>query len=85
MQRAVSLTTGGRVTIPQEIRKQLGLQPHDHVTITLDGDHAVLRRVGGSIRASQGAAAGRVPPLTIQEEREAFEQGVADEVMSETE
>jgi AbrB family looped-hinge helix DNA binding protein len=38
------ITSKGQVTIPQEIRNQLGLLPHTAVTFELAGDHARLRK-----------------------------------------
>ncbi len=32
-----TMTTKGQVTIPKEIRDQLGLKPYDRVSISLDG------------------------------------------------
>ena len=34
----------GQVTIPQEIRKRLGLLPHTQVEFELAGDHIVIRK-----------------------------------------
>jgi len=47
------ITTKGQVTIPQDIREQLGLLPHSEVEFTIERGHAVLRPVTG--RASRGA------------------------------
>lgn len=40
----MTITEKGQVTIPQEIRKALGLRPSSEVEFTLEGDHAVLRK-----------------------------------------
>ena len=41
----MQITTKGQVTIPQEIRNQLGLLPHTNVEFELAGDHARIRKV----------------------------------------
>ena len=40
----MQITTKGQVTIPQEIRNQLGLLPHTEVEFELAGDHARIRK-----------------------------------------
>lgn len=39
------VTTKGQVTIPQEIRKKLGILPNSEVEFELDGSVATLRKV----------------------------------------
>lgn len=50
----MQITSKGQVTIPQEIRKQLGLLPHTKVEFELAGDHARIRKArrpsGESVR-----------------------------------
>ena len=38
------ITGKGQVTIPQEIRNQLGLLPHTAVEFEIAGDHARIRK-----------------------------------------
>jgi AbrB family looped-hinge helix DNA binding protein len=40
----MQITSKGQVTIPQEIRNQLGLLPHTRVEFELAGDHARIRK-----------------------------------------
>jgi AbrB family looped-hinge helix DNA binding protein len=40
----MQVTSKGQVTIPQEIRNQLGLLPHTKVEFELAGDHARIRK-----------------------------------------
>lgn len=47
------ITSKGQVTIPQEIREQLGLLPYCEVEFELDGDSVRVRKAR---RASRGAA-----------------------------
>lgn len=49
-----SLTVKGQVTIPAEIRKQLGLHPGDKIGFVIEDDHVVLYRKESNIEAAFG-------------------------------
>lgn len=50
-----TLTSKGQVTIPKEVRQQLGLKPGDRVTFTVMPDGtAILRAKTGSIKELAG-------------------------------
>jgi AbrB family looped-hinge helix DNA binding protein len=40
----MQITSKGQVTIPQEVRNQLGLLPHTEVEFEVSGDHARIRK-----------------------------------------
>ena len=81
-ERETTITTKGQVTIPAEIRAKLGLKPKDKVHFELAVDAVVLRKASSRIERHFGAV--RVPKvLDSQQEREAFEQGVAEGVSAE--
>ena len=42
------ITSKGQVTIPQEIREELGLHPKTEVEFTVEGDKAVIRPKAGA-------------------------------------
>lgn len=46
------LTSKGQVTIPIDVREQLGLRQGDEVEFVVDGHEARLRRVEGPTRRS---------------------------------
>ena len=53
------LTSKGQMTIPREVRKALHLKPSEKIVIVVEGDHAVLKPlrgtlldIGGSVRIS---------------------------------
>jgi AbrB family looped-hinge helix DNA binding protein len=48
----MQITTKGQVTIPQEIRNQLGLLPHTEVEFEMAGDHARIRKARRPVAAS---------------------------------
>ncbi len=49
-----SLTVKGQVTIPADLREQLGLQPGDKVGFAKEGDHIILFRKENIIEAAFG-------------------------------
>jgi antitoxin PrlF len=59
-----SVSTKGQVTIPQEIREQLSINPGDKVWISVEDTKIVMRRADLSIRAGYGSipSLGRRPP-----------------------
>ena len=59
MSKATTVTTKGQVTIPIEIRKALGIEPHDKIEFVLEGDEARIRKRRSKIRE----LAGSLPPL----------------------
>jgi antitoxin PrlF len=75
----------GQITIPSNIRRALGLTEGDSLAVEQDGERIVLSRIGSYAERSAGALAAYrlATPLTPREEREAFEQGVADEIAEE--
>lgn len=59
MARVTTLTSKGQVTIPKEIRDELGLKPHDKIAFTVGNGHASLRKAYLSFEE----VAGSLPPL----------------------
>ncbi|HEV2108691.1 MAG TPA: AbrB/MazE/SpoVT family DNA-binding domain-containing protein [Thermomicrobiales bacterium] len=76
------MTSKGQVTIPAEIRAELGLKPRDSVQFTREGDRIVIRPMESAILKSYGSVRSVDGPVDFRKLREEFEQGVADEVMS---
>ena len=50
--RYVYASTRGRVTIPADIRRQLGIGPGSRVTVSVQDDEIVLRREGNVMDAN---------------------------------
>jgi AbrB family looped-hinge helix DNA binding protein len=48
----MQITSKGQVTIPQDIRNQLGLLPHTEVEFELAGDHARIRKARRAVGQS---------------------------------
>jgi AbrB family looped-hinge helix DNA binding protein len=84
-----TVTEKGQVTIPQEIRRKMGLHPRDKVRFVVVDNIIHIEKATSKILASFGAAARFAPIIPHpqaeqwQAEREAFEEGVAEEVISE--
>jgi AbrB family looped-hinge helix DNA binding protein len=78
-----SVTKKGQVTIPIEVRRALDIREGDQVGFMREGDHYILVRPEDVIRRTAGSLADfrLARPLTIEEEDEAYEQGVADQVL----
>ncbi|MGI8484891.1 MAG: AbrB/MazE/SpoVT family DNA-binding domain-containing protein [Thermomicrobiales bacterium] len=71
----------GQVTIPAEIRHELNLQEGDVLMVEqLDGK-VVLTNPQDIVRRTSGAFAkyAKIPPASIEEEKEAFARAIADE------
>lgn len=49
-----ALTIKGQITIPVDIRKQLGLHPGDKIGFLIEDDHVILFRKESNIEASFG-------------------------------
>jgi AbrB family looped-hinge helix DNA binding protein len=80
-----TLTSKGQLTIPHRVREEMGLQPGEKVGFMKEGDDWVLVRPRDVVRRTAGKGRKYVEALgrtyTIEEETEAYEQGVADEVI----
>lgn len=78
-----SVTEKGQVTIPQEIRRIMGLQPRDKVRFEVEGDVVKISRASSKLLQWFGSVRPRNKPEDFQKVREEFEKGVAEEVASE--
>lgn len=43
MKNSSTISSKGQVTVPQEIRKRLGLEPGDRIDFVIDGDRTIIR------------------------------------------
>jgi antitoxin PrlF len=78
-----TVTEKGQVTIPQEIRRLMGLHPRDKVTFEIDGDTVKIRRASSKLLQGYGAVAPKQKPEDFRKLRENFEKGVAEDADSE--
>jgi AbrB family looped-hinge helix DNA binding protein len=77
-------TEKGQVTIPQEIRRLLGLHAGDVVRFEVVGEEVRIRRATSKLLSGFGVVTPKQRPEDFHSPREAFEKGVAEEVVSET-
>ena len=82
MAHVTTLTSKGRLTIPKEIRDELGSKPHDTVRFSLENGHVVLRKACPSLEE----VAGNLPALdlasSIEEAIELAKEGRARELVA---
>ena len=78
-----TLTEKGQITIPQEIRKLLGLHPKDKVRFEVEGDVVKIKLATSQLLAGFGAVSPKHRPENFQAMRDEFEEGVANDVISE--
>lgn len=81
---STKITRKGQITIPVEIRNELGLREGDVLVVERTNAGILLRNQQEIVRNTAGALAkyARFPPPTPEELRQAFEEGVAEEVVA---
>jgi AbrB family looped-hinge helix DNA binding protein len=75
------ITRKGQVTLPVKVRNRLFLRPGGKVRWVVDGDDVRVEPVGSVADRTYGIFKDDGPVLSIREEKEAYEQAVADSVM----
>ena len=61
MSRVTTLTSKGQVTIPTEIRDELGLKPADKIMFSLEDGNVTLRRVYPALED----VVGKIPAIDV--------------------
>ena len=75
------VTRKGQITIPAEIRRALGLNQGDGVTLVLENGQVRLAPVGTVVERTAGALKSDTPLPTAEQEREAAEYAIAEDVV----
>ena len=78
-----TITEKGQVTIPQELRRLLGLSPRDKVHFQVVNGTVQISKASSKLLAGFGAVTPFQKPENFEEVRKEFEKGVAREVASE--
>ncbi|TAK30646.1 MAG: AbrB/MazE/SpoVT family DNA-binding domain-containing protein [Chloroflexota bacterium] len=81
------VTRKGQITIPAEIRKALNLKQGDKVALSInetEESQATLKPVRSVAAMTFGSVKPRKQPEDFGELRRQFEEGLAEEAMSET-
>lgn len=82
IERSATVSRRGQVTLPAEVRRALGVGPHDRVAFVVEGATVRLHRTRAEIVArTAGSLQGYFPtvPLSAEKERQQFEEGVTQE------
>jgi AbrB family looped-hinge helix DNA binding protein len=91
--KLASVTRKGQITLPIEIRRSLGVVEGDKIAVSLvqtgagEKPQAILKPVHSVAQMTYGAVStppSISKPADIKALRRVFEEGVAEEVMSET-
>lgn len=62
-----SVSPKGQITLPAEVRRQLGLRPKDKVTIQVDGDDIRLVPTSFTLESAAGSVPALKEPLAWEE------------------
>lgn len=78
-ERTTVITRKGQITIPIEIRRELGLKEGDKVALSINGEtgEVTLKRARSVAERTFGILGGLRPPIDPREERRAFEEYMA--------
>lgn len=76
-----TVTTKGQVTIPLEIRRRLGVAPHDKVAFVLEDDRVGIVRKGSVVAQTAGILKSAKRLLAAGDLREAAERAIAADVV----
>ena len=77
------MTSKGQITVPADLRKELGLKPGDRVEFVREDGSIRIQRAGSVVARVAGSLSSYVtgPPLEADEIHEIAEQAIADEYM----
>lgn len=76
-----SITRKGQVTIPAEIRRLLGVAPHDKVAFLVEDGQIRLAHAGSVVARTAGAIKIEGPPREAKVLREVAEGSIAQEAV----
>jgi antitoxin PrlF len=79
------VTRKGQVTVPAEIRRELGLQQGDKVAFVVDEGDIRLIRKGSVVQRTAGALKSRKRPLSAEQLRESAERAIAEDAVERAE
>lgn len=77
MKNTATITSKGQVTIPQEVRRRLGLKQGDQVTFEIENGHTVLKPYRGEANPFT-AYAGALGSFETEEEVNAWLSDLRD-------
>jgi AbrB family looped-hinge helix DNA binding protein len=75
-----SVTTKGQVTIPAEVRRLIGVRPHEKIAFLIEDNQVRLTSARSVVAQTAGLLKGPLLILTNQEEETAAEEAMAVEM-----
>jgi AbrB family looped-hinge helix DNA binding protein len=75
------VTRKGQVTVPAEIRRELGLQRGDKVAFILENGNVRFERATSVVERTAGIFKSNEPPLSAEELRRAAEEAWVEDAM----
>ena len=78
-QLLASVTTKGQVTIPAEVRRLLGVRPHEKVAFLVEENQVRLASAKSVVAHTAGLLKGSAPALSSQEEKIGAEEAIAED------
>jgi AbrB family looped-hinge helix DNA binding protein len=82
LQKDSVITRKGQVTLPIEIRRELGLKEGDRVTFKMENGTVVVARAVSVVDATAGIFNSRKPAPSVKELREMAEEAWVEEAKS---
>jgi antitoxin PrlF len=79
------MTSKGQVTVPAELRRELGLKPGDRVEFVRENGSIQVRKAESIVERLVGAVHGRGTPLDADDIHRIVEEGVTEEYLRELE
>ena len=79
-QLLASITTKGQVTIPAEVRRLLGVRPHEKIAFVIEENLVRLAPAKSVVAQTAGLLKGSQPALSPRQEEAAVEETIAEEV-----
>jgi AbrB family looped-hinge helix DNA binding protein len=76
------ITERGQATIPAEVRRLLGLVPHDRIVFEIEGDDVRVRRATSAVSRTAGALRTDIAGRGVTELRAAAETAFARETIT---
>jgi antitoxin PrlF len=77
-----TITSKGQVTIPVEVRRLLGVEPHDKIAFVLEEGHIRLARTDSVVARTAGMLKTHKPNLSADELREEAERAIAEDTIA---
>ncbi len=78
------LTIKGQTTIPKDVRKHLGLKPHDRIFYIIEDKQVVIKPIKGNILDLRGSVATKEKPVDFKKIRAATKKKIAQKILEDS-